>query len=82
MIKDSRDLLRDDYRFHSNQRFVSLRWSVLVSERKKVYLAPVLFVQVWVGENSENEVGSWRDTNREFKRQRSWAPKEVSLFLF
>ena len=82
MIKDSRDLLRDDYRFHSHQRFVSLRWSVLVSEREKVYLAPVLFVQVWVGENPENEVGSWRDTNREFKRQRSWAPREVSLFLF
>ena len=65
MIKDSRNLLRDDYRFHSHQRFVSLRWSVLVSEREKVYLAPVLFVQVW--ENPENEVDSWRDTKREFK---------------
>ena len=71
MIKDSRDLLRDDYRFHSHQCFVSLRWSVLVSERKKVYLVHVLFVQVWVGENPENEVDSWRDTNREFKQQRS-----------
>ena len=73
MIKDSRDLPRDDYRFHSHQRFVSLRWSALVSEREKVYLAPVLFVQVWVGETPENEVDSWRDTNRVFKQQRFWA---------